>query len=570
MADIVILHRENVMGGNKAIYPYTNEYNEPTREGCQFYGWKYNNTVYTPQQYATQEQNPFGPITEDTQIMAIWNRIFVYCVRTPNETVPYEGGDAIITYYAVVGNQIINSNEVTLHVDDTSTDASYTRGSDVVSGNFRTCNFTFAQNTSHDGKYLTVYAKYKDVESEKLAIYQTNPYETVIPDSDYFLFTYEWNDTDGRDLDSLTVITVYDENNQIKQTSFSGIPIGYRGSASGVESNGSVYKVYSENELLCLRHSEDNTQSGAEGAVICLTNIANSGEISALDKIHIDIYANWYAEKLNGEMRIVCMGYKHKSKQTPADYDTDIIETLNLVGPTSSRKYYSFSPNTDNCEINWNPESQQRLSVEAYGIPNAIFENAFIPYLGNLYSHIATVTYDIGKNIKTYKIREEDKGIDRELHSLRFKGECTEGAESAALISPTIYGINISDNGQDNVVIDNIYFDFFSEAGSELATWDADKFMFTNNDDYIKVSFYREDKGTDFVIKKENLGTTYDESYLNEFIVTQNETTKKIKIKFKITPANNKTRNVDLTFGKVSADGYHPFETCKINIWQNH
>lgn len=590
MTQKVTLYEEQVAEGKKARWPYnttlpnadlyTTIMNRVKQDkiGYIFEGWMYDGQIRRePFTNEESDPNPFGPIIhgetgEPIEIMAMWSKIYVYCVRTPNETVAWQGETVTVTYYATVGNQTINSNEVTLHVDSATT-ASYTIGTDTTSGNFRTCQFTFAQNSSRDGKYLVLYAKYKGVESERLRIYQTNQYEVVIPDSDYFLFNYNWTENDGKDLDSLTVITVRDENNQIVETSFSGKPIGFRRSANVVESNNSLYKVFGDNELLCLRHSQDNTQSGAEGAVVCLTNIANTGEVSVLDTIYVDIYANWYLSKNQGNMEIVCKGYKHKSKQTSPDYNTDIIETPNTLpfGGT----YYSFSPNSDNCEVSWSgysyPDSGQSFKIEAQGSENAEFENSFIPYLGNLYSHVATVIYNIGTGVKTFNIRTQDNGVDRDDHKIRLMYNNQSGAIYNKFTYP--------DGGQTGVVIDNVYLNYYSTEGNESPTWDGDKFMFTNDNDKIMVNYYKEDEGKipNFTITKENLGTTYystaggatPDSYLNNLIITQNQTTKKIKIQFDITNANNKKRNVDLIFVKVSDDGHHPFACCRINIWQN-
>lgn len=184
MAEKVTLYNESIRNGEKARWPYdtslplSERYNtvmnsvKQAKNGYLFEGWRYNGTIYK-EPFQNEETNPFGPINEDIEIMAMWSRIFVYCVRIPNVAVPYSGGNVSVTYYAVVGNQVINTNQVTLIVDST-TDASYTRGSDSVYNSLRQCTFTVNQNSSHDIKRLVVYAQYNGINSEKLIIYQTN------------------------------------------------------------------------------------------------------------------------------------------------------------------------------------------------------------------------------------------------------------------------------------------------------------------------------------------------------------------------------------------------------------
>ena len=116
----VTLYNETIRNGEKARWPYDTSLSsdklygtvmnnvKQAKSGYSFEGWKYNNTIYKePFQNEQTDPNPFGPINEDTEIMAMWSKIFVYCVRIPDEVVPYEGGNVIVTYYAVVGNQIV-------------------------------------------------------------------------------------------------------------------------------------------------------------------------------------------------------------------------------------------------------------------------------------------------------------------------------------------------------------------------------------------------------------------------------------------------------------------------------
>ena len=67
--------RESVLKGDKARWPWmTGEggYKQPTKEGYDFVGWKYNGTVYAPPY--TESENPFGPINSTTEIFASWKK----------------------------------------------------------------------------------------------------------------------------------------------------------------------------------------------------------------------------------------------------------------------------------------------------------------------------------------------------------------------------------------------------------------------------------------------------------------------------------------------------------------
>jgi hypothetical protein len=42
----------------------------PAKDGYTFVGWKYKGIIYSPSNYS--QTNPFGPITEDVYISAVW------------------------------------------------------------------------------------------------------------------------------------------------------------------------------------------------------------------------------------------------------------------------------------------------------------------------------------------------------------------------------------------------------------------------------------------------------------------------------------------------------------------
>ena len=581
------LFTEKIKGtGKKARWPYDTSlssaelYNtvmtnlKQQKVGYIFKGWRYNGQIYA-EPFDDESTNPFGPITENTDIYAVWSKINVYCT-TDKPVVVYEG-DTVKVFYHAVTTEIVTSNEVKLYVDEANTTVSYTRSpNETVEGNERVCTFTINENTSQDGKNLVVYAEYKGVRSENLIIYQNNPYEYVIPDSDYFVFNYEWNFDDkgtstttddvgdGIDLDSLTVIYVEDAQGNVVNKSFTSIPVGYR---SGYANKSySHYQVASQNGLLCMKHGGDNRQSGAEGAIICLTNIANSGEVNNLETIKIKIYANWYGRRMDGNMTINCKGYKSKEGSS-GRYEDDIIEV-------SHGNWKTFEVNENNCEVSWEGFSET-MNIKAHGSDNARFENEFIEHIGTIYSNVCTVSFNIGTGRKSYLNRTEDNGINRDTKPVYFKNDRDDGTQFTLSTQRQAFDLN------------NIYFDYWGENG----------YMFTNDKDYIYLEYYyiyvKKDDPTQFIhsedynaltneeknnytkkqpitIKKEDLNKifTLDETAFLENLTFTQGSDKKLNISFTLTDSNGKKQDVDFFFIKFFDDGIRPAVEERVVILQ--
>ena len=73
-----ILKEEDVIEGEKARWLYTNEYNEPSKDGYSFEGWKYNDRIYYKSEYQNEQNNPFGPINNDSTISAMWDKMQIH------------------------------------------------------------------------------------------------------------------------------------------------------------------------------------------------------------------------------------------------------------------------------------------------------------------------------------------------------------------------------------------------------------------------------------------------------------------------------------------------------------
>lgn len=531
-----IYKTEKVDAGEKAKWPYETGYTEPTKSGYVFEGWEYSGTVYEPP-FDDETTNPFGPIEDSTDILAKWIKIKVYC-NSDKSSVGYIGEDIEIHYWAEAKNKI-TSTDVKLKTVFDKTTVSYSIISDTESaGNYRICKIKINENTNVDGKDLVVYAEYKGVKSEEVIVHQKSPYEVEIPDSDYFVFNYSWDKTtNGRDLDSLTVIYVEDRNGNKITKSFTNKGVGY--------SFG--YQVSSSGNMLCLKHGGDNTESGAEGAIVCLSNIVKTGEVSNLEKVKVEIYANWFNTRVDGNMRINCTGYKSKETST-GDYSDDIIEVEHTT--STGKKYNTFEPNTANCDVSWSGFSDV-INIKAHGTINTHIEN--LECAGNIYSHVCTVVFNIATGTKSYIRRTVDNGFDAVTNMIKL----------------------MNNDGQVNTWNDlDVNGQHFESLGMYIDYWGDTTYLFDNENDYIEMrwpSGINEDGTRPTIqIKKSDLPVSYtteDTIFLDNFSIVQ-RTDKKIDIKFDITNSNGKKRDCDICFYKKYSD-CTPLFNRRFSIHQN-
>lgn len=238
-----------------------------------------------------------------------------------DESVSYEGGKVTVDYGYTECDDV-KAKDVQLIVDDLRTDASYTRN-DIGEGK---AEFIFPQNKAMEGKDLIMYVRFCDSNGPEVSIYQKSPYEIDIPESDYILFTYTWTADDGVDLDTLTNITVENAQGQQMTKNFTNSPVGYN--------TGKI--VYTEKGKPALVWGTDNTGSGPESSIICLSNILSSGEVSNFETIKVGVYANWYSTRKNGWATMTCKGYKAKDGIIP-DYEKDFTLANQEFKPNMSR-----------------------------------------------------------------------------------------------------------------------------------------------------------------------------------------------------------------------------------------
>lgn len=389
------LFTEKVQGtGKKARWPYNTSLSsaelystimtnlKQQKVGYVFEGWRYNGQVY-PEPFNNESTNPFGPITADTDIYAVWSKINVYC-NSDTLVVDFNENYVNINYYAL-GSTFITSNEVTLTIVPSETTASYQIVSDTVSGNNRVCRIKINQNQTTESKTLTLYAEYKGIRSETVVITQTADGDILLPSFDYMTFVYNWGNNDGQDLDSATVIR--DSNLRINNyTSLNDVYVGYRGNST-------------DNVKKYIQHGGDNQRSGNEGAFInwkrVITDMRDNGILEGVNELHLDVYANWYVSKTDGNMSVIFNTY----------------ESPNDTGMTLND--FVFTPNEGTTQVS-SQISTRPIYVNAFGRMNV----GNTDYMKQTYSKVFEVTYYVQS--KRAIVKEIRTSSGREITDIKY------------------------------------------------------------------------------------------------------------------------------------------------------
>jgi uncharacterized repeat protein (TIGR02543 family) len=71
---MAIYKEEDVVKGEKALWPWMSDYSQPTKEGYVFDGWEYNGETYKPPFNANPTLSPFGPVNGNVNVYAIWKK----------------------------------------------------------------------------------------------------------------------------------------------------------------------------------------------------------------------------------------------------------------------------------------------------------------------------------------------------------------------------------------------------------------------------------------------------------------------------------------------------------------
>lgn len=215
------------------------------------------------------------------------------------------GGAAIFSYWSVENGVISGDNLELVFESEGSADVEFQLGpaSKDSSGKI-TQSITLPANTVNEVKELKFHTRntISGYESDTLVVSLLGKDMTVLPDFDFFCFSYRWSEEAGKDLDSATLVVG------------SQIPIGGEDSGKtlddyfvGYGGNGNSIPEVQQ----YIKHGGDNTQSGAEGALINWKEICNRDLLSkGITKLYAYIYGNWYDAKDTGDMTFYFRTYR--------------------------------------------------------------------------------------------------------------------------------------------------------------------------------------------------------------------------------------------------------------------
>lgn len=138
---------------------------------------------------------------------------------------------------------------------------------------------------------------------------------------DYLIITYQWGTSDGVDLDSMT------EYDNTGLSDVDDLPMGW----PYTPSNGYNYQYRafptSNNDSLLL-WGGDNVTSGQETIVINIKKLKTYSSIP--DEVYIEMYANWWSQKLTGDSELKIDGYSGGTlSKTGTVYTCDGTKVIN-------------------------------------------------------------------------------------------------------------------------------------------------------------------------------------------------------------------------------------------------
>lgn len=350
-----IYKTETVEQGNKANWPNQSDYVEPMRKGYLFNGWDYDwkNKV----------------ITEGTDIHPVWDKYTV--VADANRTLISGDGDSStdptkMFYYLKTDSGRILSDNVSFEKVALSSDEleiQFTDNGTTKESNKNVKKITVKENDVNKDRYYRFKAKYtKDggVYSDVCEIRQVGKEQIILPPFDYLTFTYSWTSDDGRDLDSATVV----RNSDVPITGNSTLNDYYVGYGGNGNNNTTVAKY--------LKHGGDNKSSGDEGALVNWKDIlATKDYVSdGVTTLYLDIYANWYNTRKNGNMSVTFNTYKGDDGMKQEDYVFKPTGNTTLVSTKTINNLNVYAAHATNANLDLLPTTK-------------------------FYSKIATVEYDI-------------------------------------------------------------------------------------------------------------------------------------------------------------------------------
>lgn len=372
------------------------------------------------------------------------------------------GGTSTFSYWAVDNGTITNDNLELVFEPEGSADVEFQLGpvSKDPSGKVNR-SITLPANNINETKELKFHARHVTTGSvsDTLVVSLLGKDMTILPDFDFFCFNYSWDEAAGKDLDSATLVVgsnipIVEEGSG---NTLDDYFVGYMGNGNEVEE----VKQY-------LKFGGDNTQSGAEGALVNFKEICNRDLISqGVTKLYIYIYGNWYDKKITGDMTLSYRTYK---------------------GTGMIQEGYEFKPNSDTVLVT---DTSRVINCNAFSSFNAPLDH--IENVKKFYSLLATIEYDVATSNAAFKPNLTKSG--RSIKgSVVFDGETInfDGAGHADKyinLAPNIDGSHRWSNAKEVVDID-------PNTGSASTTN-----MYVNREptvpaeDWISVEFTRDDSG---------------------------------------------------------------------------
>lgn len=455
------IHTEIVKGnGKKARWPYDTTlpnaelYNtvmenvKAQKQGSTFIGWKYNGTIYR-EPFDNESSNPFGPITQNANIFAVWDKLTIH--GDTNHSIIGGEGDSesdLTKLYTWItdgsGNVILDNifiEEVPL--DDGMQRIVFEDRGTAVENNRNITKKKAVANDVNIPKYYRFKAKtnsYGGLESDVIEIEQAGADQTVLPDFDFLTFKYSWGENDGTDLDTATYIVgtdiilengyyihktyhtlkrkeQYEELSEEEKMNYEPLtldyyPVGFDclGVMDDKDYHPGTEETPFQTELMhYIKGGGDNTSSGNESALINWKEICNRDFITqGITKIYCKLYANWYRLRKNGNCSVTFQTWKTESGNGSMKLDRD----------STGKTLYTFSPTGDTQLKNTVVKSG---NVYASSVSN---HNSSVKGTDNderrYYSHVITLTYDIRSKsaIISDSFNQTEKG-----RNLRF--DCT-------------------------------------------------------------------------------------------------------------------------------------------------
>ena len=187
-----------------------------------------------------------------------------------------------------------------------------------VSASVKKLHITFGENNLHEVIRFTITGHGKSETDASKTCQKTITldqfYTWAVVDADYLIFTYEWTESNGKDLDSVTFIDglATSPTGTYGYTFENGV--GY-GNGTGADDGHQKY-IGTDLDTALLKFAGDNVQSGGEYTCVdfkqlneCIADAISKGEIPADQKIIIYLTGNWYEIKGDGYANITLTAY---------------------------------------------------------------------------------------------------------------------------------------------------------------------------------------------------------------------------------------------------------------------